>query len=66
LAAILTTRARQQLNRLGIRDAAKHFEGRVLRVTGRVSSYTPFTDDPPSGRQVDLVLDDVSQVENVD
>jgi hypothetical protein len=65
-AAILTARATQQLHRLGIRDAAKGLEGKVVRVTGRVSSYLPSADDPPSGRQYDLVLEDVSQLELVD
>jgi hypothetical protein len=65
-AAILTARAKQQLKRLGINDVGNHFEGNVVRVTGRVSSYLPFTDDPVGARQFDLVIDDVSQIENVD
>jgi RNA polymerase sigma factor (sigma-70 family) len=64
-AAILTARAKQQLKRLGINDAGKHFNGTVIRVTGRISSYLPFTDDPESERQYELVIDDLSQIENV-
>jgi hypothetical protein len=63
--AILTAGAKQQLKRLGVDDAGKHLSGKVTRVTGRISSYLPITDDPVSERQYELVIDDVSQIESV-
>jgi hypothetical protein len=63
--AILTVAARQQLKRLGIVDARKHLVGKIMRATGRVSSYLPLTDEPVSERQYELVIEDVSQIESV-
>jgi hypothetical protein len=65
-AAVLTAKATQQLQRLGIQDAGEHLQGKTIRVTGVVSSYLPFTDDPPCGRQFDLMIDDVSQLAHVE
>ena len=64
--AVLTAKAKQQLKRLGVDDAGKHFNGKVIRATGRISSYLPITDDPVSERQYELVIDDVSQIESVE
>jgi hypothetical protein len=50
LAVILTAKAKEQV--------AKHLRGKSTRVTGRVTSYLPFTDDPISARQYDVVASD--------
>jgi RNA polymerase sigma factor (sigma-70 family) len=62
-AVLLTAKAKQQFTRLGIRDVGKHLLGKSIRVTGPITSFVPITDEPISGRQYEIILTDVSQLE---
>jgi RNA polymerase sigma factor (sigma-70 family) len=64
-AVLLTAKAMQQLTRLGIKDVGKHLQGRSIRVTGPITSFLPITDEPICGRQFEIVVTDLSQLEVV-
>ncbi len=61
--AILTANMISQLNKAGIKDIEKHFQGRTIRVTGRISrqDYRGYGTPP----EVEIVIADLSQLEVV-
>jgi hypothetical protein len=61
--ATLTAKATKQLNKAGIDDIEKHFNGKTVRVTGPVSrrDYRGYGTPP----EVEIVIDDLSQLEVV-
>jgi RNA polymerase sigma factor (sigma-70 family) len=65
LSAVLTARAKKQLDRLGIHDVGKHFMEKTIRVTGPILSRS-YTSESMTGRHYELVVDDISQFEAVD
>jgi|GEM_PF-1875446 len=63
---ILTSQVVGQLKRIGIKDVGKHFEGKTVRVSGRIHQHNYSGDDPPVVPHYDLVIEDVSQIEAVE
>jgi hypothetical protein len=61
--AILTAKTIKQLNRDGIQDVDKHFGGKTVRVTGRISRAD--YDGYGTPLEVEIVIDDLSQLEVV-
>ncbi len=62
--AILTDKAIKQLNRAGVKDVAKHFKSKTVRVTGQLSrEHYDGLGTPPV---VEVVIDDLGQIEVVD
>jgi hypothetical protein len=61
--AILTEKAIKQFNTVGITDLEKHFNGKTVRVTGPISRHA--YDGEGSPDEVEIVLDDMSQLEVV-
>lgn len=61
--AILTAKAIKQLNKAGVDDLEKHFNGRTIRGTGPISrsDYSGYGTPP----EVEIVIDDLSQLEVV-
>ena len=60
--AILTEKAIKQFNKAGINDLEKHFKGKTVRVIGLL---VPHFRNRGSLREVEVVLDDMSQLEVV-
>ena len=62
--AILTTNAIAQLNKAGIKDIEKHFQGRTIRVRGAIAwcAYDGLGTPP----EVEVVVDDLSHLEILD
>ena len=65
-AAILTPKVVDQLKRVGIKDVGGHFNGKTIRISGRIRQHVYSGDDPPIEPHYDLVIEDVSQFEAVD
>ncbi len=61
--ATLTEKAIKQFNKAGITDLEKHFKGKTVRVTGTIS-WNAY-DGLGSADEVEIVLDDMSQLEVV-
>jgi hypothetical protein len=61
--AILTEKAIKQFNKVGIQDIAKHFSGKIVRVTGRITRID--YDGLATPSEIELVIDDLSQLEVV-
>ena len=61
--AILTTKAIKQFNKAGIDDMEKHFKGATVRVTGPISKQD--YRGKGSAPEVEIVIDDLSQIEVV-
>jgi len=61
--AILTEKTIEQFHKVGIRDIEKHFSGKTVRVTGRVSRI--HFDGYGTPTEVEIVIDDLSQLEVV-
>ncbi len=62
---ILSENAQQQLKRIGIHDFSKHFFGKSVRVTGRVSSHS-YTSLSMTGVHYELLVEDISQFVKVE
>ena len=62
--AILTADVIKQLNKAGVTDTKKHFQGRTIRVKGAISwcAYDGFGTPP----EVEVVVDDLSHLEVMD
>ena len=62
--ALLTANAISQLNKAGIKDIEKHFQGRTIRVRGAISwcAYDGLGTPP----EVEVVVDDLSHLEVID
>jgi hypothetical protein len=56
--AILTSKVVDQMKRLGIKDVGKHFEGKTVRVSGRIRQHNYSGDDPPVTPHYDLVIEE--------
>jgi hypothetical protein len=63
LVAILTAKAIEQFNKAGIDELEKYFKGKTVRVTGPITrqDYRGYGSIP----EVDIVIDDLSQIEMV-
>jgi RNA polymerase sigma factor (sigma-70 family) len=64
--ATLTSKVVDQLRRIGVKDVGKHFDGKTIRITGRIRQHNYSGDDPPVGPHYHLVIEDVSQIEAVE
>jgi RNA polymerase sigma factor (sigma-70 family) len=56
--AILTSKVVDQMKRIGIKDVGKHFEGKTVRVSGRIRQHNYSGDDPPVTPHYDLVIEE--------
>jgi hypothetical protein len=61
--AILAEKAIKQFNKVGIQDIEKHFSGKIVRVTGRITRQDYRGYGTP--QEVEIVIDDSSQLEVV-
>ena len=62
---ILSEKAQHQLKRIGIHDFSKHFLGKSVQVTGRVSSHS-YTSLSMTGVHYELLVEDIRQFVKVE